>query len=73
MWRKNAFEVYYTILYYTCSFKDYEDECNTHSLNVFVMDLISKLWNIQGITLSAFEPMLLTAKEILIFQDDFLA
>ena len=36
------------------------------------MDLISKLWDIQGITLSVFEPMLLTAKENLIIQDNFL-
>ena len=35
------------------------------------MDLILKLWNIQGITFSVFEPILLTAKEILIIQDNF--
>ena len=36
------------------------------------MDLISKLSDIQGITFSVFEPMLLTAKENLIIQDTFL-
>ena len=37
------------------------------------MDLISKLRDIQSITLSVFELMLLTTKKILIIQDNFLA
>ena len=51
--------------------KVYQDECITYSLNSFVMDLILKLWNIQGITFSVFEPILVTAKESLIIQDNF--
>ena len=53
--------------------KVYQDECITYPLNIFVMDLILKIWDIQGITLKVFERILLTGKEILIIQDKFLA
>ena len=53
--------------------KAYQDECITYSLNIFVMDWILKIWDIQGITLKVFERILLTGKEILIIQDKFLA
>ena len=59
--------------FYEWLLKVYQDECITYSLNAFVIDLISKILYIQGITLSVLEPILLTEKESLIIQDNFLA
>ena len=46
-----------------------------HLLAKYIRDglMISKLLDIQGITIGVLQPMLLTTTEILIVQDNFLA